>query len=88
MSDTHEDRVKQSTEARRRVREASHECPLCGQPGLQPLGGMRSCWFECSCGAYSPLSATWEEALSNTDAWQIIGADSNACMHPKVGESH
>ena len=78
-------RIREDRARRMAFREESHSCPMCGAPGLIPLGGNRTCWFECSCGAYSALSPTWEEALSNTQGWQNVDPGLNARMVPPVG---
>lgn len=69
---------------RKAAKDANHCCPICGGPGLLPLGGPGSYWFEHTCGAYSRLCATLEEAL-NPEGWQVVDAELNAAMYPPVG---
>lgn len=69
-----------SIEARKRFKlaysyyKSESICPCCGLKewdynfeSIRILGSERqgACWFECdSCGRYSPLASTWEEAFS------------------------
>jgi hypothetical protein len=80
----HKALVKQGIEERNAARRAMHACPMCKEPQLAPMGGPGSYWFECQCGAYSPLKPTLEEAL-NPEGWQMVDPDLNALMYPPIG---
>lgn len=82
----HHKRVEESTRLREEFRAKNATCPVCGLEGhLQPCGGVGSFWIECPCGAYSALSSTLEEALTNLDGWHQVDPDLNARMYPPVG---
>lgn len=76
--------VKKDRETRKSLRSENRECPVCFEAGVIPLGGMNSCWWEHKCGAYSPLSKTWEEAFTDIN-WNLIDEECNACMYPQIG---
>lgn len=80
----HDALVEQSIRERKAAKEANHTCPVCGEPGLLPLGGPGHYWFEHRCGAYSPLRATLEEALA-AEGWNVIDPELQANLHPPVG---
>jgi hypothetical protein len=75
--------VEQSKKARQAFQQANHECPVCGELGLLPLGGPGSYWIEHSCGAYSEMKPTLEEALNSK--WVNVDPELNARMYPPVG---
>jgi hypothetical protein len=77
--------IRAQNEARRVEREAKYPCPQCLKPGLAPMGGGNTCWFECSCGAYSPLATSWAAARENIEGWSVVDPNLNACMYPPVG---
>lgn len=79
------DAIVKDREARKAFMAAGHACPACCETRLLALGGRGSCWLECPCGAYSPMSPTWEEALQEIDAWEVVDPELNARMHPPVG---
>lgn len=78
-------RVFQDRDKRVKLRGEGHLCPVCEVNKVVPLGGFTSCWWECPCGAYSPMARTWEEALQDVANWQMIDPELNARMHPPVG---
>lgn len=80
-----DEKIAKDREARKAFMEKGHACPACTEVKLLACGGLGSCWLECSCGAYSPMSPTWEEALQELDAWEVVGPELNARMHPPVG---
>jgi hypothetical protein len=62
--------VEQSKKDRQAFRDKLQRdwtpCPFCTEPLIvqgSPCGGAGHCWIECTCGAYSPLCKTWDEAL-------------------------
>lgn len=71
-------------EKRRALLAEPHQCPNCLEPNPIPLGGNGSCWWECRCGAYSPLRLSWEVATKATP-WLLVDPDVNARMYPSVG---
>lgn len=75
--------VEQSRQERAAFTEGYRSCPHCGELGLLACGGPGSYWIEHSCGAYSKLSATLEEAYASE--WELIGEDMNGAMIPPVG---
>ena len=77
------DDVKQGIQDRQAFRIEDHPCPTCGQHGLMPCGGPGSYWVEHSCGSYSEMKPTLQEALSST--WQAVDPELNVRMHPPVG---
>jgi hypothetical protein len=81
---TREEMLK-DREIRRAFTAARHPCPACLEPGLLALGGRGSCWLECKCGVFSPMSPTWGEALTDVENWQEVEPELNAAMHPPVG---
>jgi hypothetical protein len=80
----YEQLVKDEIVIRKKLREEKNPCPVCLQPGVIPLGGGKTCWWECACGAYSPMCKSWEEALKAPD-WPVIDPEDNARMYPPVG---
>ncbi len=80
----YEQLVKDEIVIRGRLREEKHSCPECLQAGVIPLGGGKTCWWECPCGAYSPMGKSWEEALKEP-VWNVIDPEDNARMYPPVG---
>lgn len=60
---------KKKGEADRSDHTNLHNCPVCFNSVLVPLGGPGSYWFKCKCGAYSSLCETIEECLDSK--WQI-----------------
>lgn len=89
MATTRDVWIEAQNKARKEVRDAKHECPMCLTAGLVPLGGGggSSFWFECPCGAYSALSTSWEAALANVEGWTMVDEDLNRRMSPPVGGS-
>ena len=78
--------VKQGIEERKAAIRAMHTCPVCGSndPILMPMGGPGSYWFEHTCGAYSLVKPTLEEALK-PEGWTTISPEDNARMYPPIG---
>lgn len=57
--------VEAEIHERKRLRDEEHSCPVCDGTTIRPLGGKPTCWWECrGCGSYSPMSPTWESALT------------------------
>lgn len=75
--------VTAERDQRKQLREAYHVCPLCRKEFVVPLGGGRTCWWECKCGGYSQLCRTWEDAL--TSQWVVVDPELNARMYPPIG---
>lgn len=83
--------VEKSKQDRMAFQKEGRSCPSCGEAGfdgvpsppLSPCGGPGSYWIEHSCGAYSQLMPTLEEAYDSE--WVKVDADLNASMHPPVG---
>ena len=76
--------VKEECQKRKALLAENHPCPCCGETTLQPMGGNKTCWWECPCGSYSPMSPTWEEALAAPE-WLEVDPELNARMSPPVG---
>jgi hypothetical protein len=82
--DEYDRMVQEGIAKRAALREENHTCPECTLPTLIPLGGNGTCWWECQCGAYSPMAITWEAALA-APQWLMVDPEANARMHPPVG---
>lgn len=80
--------IAKEREQRIALRDAGHECPVCGEGGIVPLGSEShgAAWWEHRCGAYSGIAKTWEAARM-TD-WEVVDAETNAAMYPPVGGTH
>lgn len=64
--------VTKGIEDRIKHRALNHCCPVCDEPGLVPFGSPRAYWFECACGAFSPMKDTLDEALgSELESWRV-----------------
>lgn len=79
--------VEVDKKKRAELRLSKLSCPECFEPGLTPMGGAGTCWFECPCGAYSELCRTWEEAHVHPN-WRNVDPELNARMNPPVGGLH
>jgi hypothetical protein len=71
--------VEQSKKDRQAFRDKLQRdwtpCPFCTEPLIvqgSPCGGAGHCWIECTCGAYSPLCKTWDEALQRCDESELL----------------
>jgi len=77
--------VEQGKQDRQAFRGEDHRCPECGGSDLMPCGGPGSYWIEHSCGAFSEMKPTLDQALAST--WQYVDPELNVRMHPPVGGS-
>lgn len=77
--------VEEEKQERARQRAKGNACPMCLEASLTPFGGRPTCWWECTCGAYSPMKKTWEEAYEDAGGWQDVDPELNARMSPPIG---
>lgn len=77
--------VRKDSDRRKAFNGERNLCPCCGEMTLQPLGGSATVWIECQCGSYSPMKATYEEALAAVDEWEQVDPELDARMYPPVG---
>jgi len=73
----------------KRVTFNGRTCPACGgENSAIALGSERQgfCWFEHSCGSYSPSASTWESAY---EKWlkdpQKLPKNTGIKMYPPIG---
>lgn len=75
--------IKDQAKKRAALRGEGRSCPACFEGSPIPLGGEPTCWWECSCGNYSGMCRTWDEAFASE--WVLVDPDLNARMYPPVG---
>ena len=83
LLEAHDRKVCEERDERKALRAKNNVCPSCGFGIVIPLGGKPTCWWECECGAYSPLKPTWEEALADPN-WLEADPEVMACMVPPM----